>query len=78
MSSVMLMLAAAKPWTYWMWPPLLAIGVVALVAVLAGYYRKVMVPRYEWSLYEAELQLRAVRPLTQRSRATELELEKAA
>ena len=78
MSSAMLMLAAAKPWTYWMWPPLLAIGVVAVLAVLAGYYRKVMVPRYEWSLYEAELQSRSVRPLTQRPRPQELELEKAA
>ena len=78
MSSVMLLLAAATPWTYWMWPPLLAIGVVAVLAVLAGYYRKIMVPRHEWSLYEAELQLRSVRPLTQRSPATEPELEKAA
>ena len=78
MSSVMLMLAAAKPWTYWIWPPLLGLSVVAVLAVIAGYYRKVMVPRYEWSLYEAELQLRSVRPLTQRPRPTELELEKAA
>ncbi len=78
MSSVTLMLAAAKPWTYWMWPPLLALGVVAVLAVVAGYYRKVMVPRYQWPPYEAQLQLRSVRPLTRRPRPTELEFEKAA
>lgn len=78
MSSAMLMLAAAKPWTFWMWPPLLAISVMAVLAVLAGYYRKVLVPRYEWSLYENELQLRSVRPLERRPGREELELDKAA
>lgn len=78
MSSAMLMLAAAKPWTYWIWPPLLAICALGVLAVLAGYYRKVMVPRYEWSLYEAELQVRSARPLGHLGARSELELEEAA
>lgn len=77
MSSAMFILAAARPWTYWMWPPLLAIWAVAVIALVAGYYRKVMVPRYEWSLYEAELQLRSVTPLA-RPQQVELELDEAA
>ena len=74
----MLMLAAARPWTYWMSVPLLAIGLAAVLAVLAGYYRRVMVPRYEWSLYQAELQRRSVTPLGQRPPRDELELDRAA
>lgn len=60
------------------WPPLLAICALGVLAVLAGYYRKVMVPRYEWSLYEAELQVRSARPLGHLGARSELELEEAA
>ncbi len=78
MSSAMLMLAAAKPWTYWMSVPMLAIWMGAVLAVLVSYYRKIVVPRYEWSLYEAELHRRSVKPLGRRPRRDELELDSAA
>ncbi|HVM01606.1 MAG TPA: hypothetical protein VM263_02970 [Acidimicrobiales bacterium] len=56
--SSLLVLAAAKPWTYWMAPPLLLVNVLVLLAVLVGYYRKVAVPRYQWTHYEAEVRRR--------------------
>lgn len=62
------LLAAAKPWTYWMAPLLLVVNVLVLLAVLVGYYRKVAVPPYQWSHYEAELRRREAdlqhRPVT--------------
>lgn len=45
-----MLLAAAKPWTYWLAPPLL-IGTIVLIVVLhVGYYRKVVVPAHLWRL----------------------------
>jgi hypothetical protein len=39
-------IAAAKPWTYWI-APMLVIGVVlALLAVLVGYFVRVVSARY--------------------------------
>jgi hypothetical protein len=40
------LLAAAKPWTYWL-APLLVLGtVLALVALMVGYVVKVVAARY--------------------------------
>ncbi len=41
------MLAATVPWTYWMVFPLFGAVVLAAIAVLIGYYRKILVPTYE-------------------------------
>ncbi len=41
------MLAATAPWTYWMVFPLFGAIVLAAIAVLIGYYRKILVPSYE-------------------------------
>lgn len=41
------MLAATVPWTYWMAFPLFGAVVLAAIAVLIGYYRKILVPSYE-------------------------------
>ena len=46
------MLAATVPWTYWMSFPLLAAVVVALVVFLVGYYRRILVPSFEWRVYQ--------------------------
>ena len=47
---------AAQVWTYWFAPPLMAMALALLVATGAGYYRKVVVPRY---LSEQQRQLEA-------------------
>ncbi len=46
------MLATTVPWTYWMSFPLLAAVVVGLVAFLVGYYRRILVPSYEWRVHQ--------------------------
>jgi hypothetical protein len=40
------LLAAAKPWTYWLAPMLVLATVLALVAVMIGYVVKVVAARY--------------------------------
>jgi hypothetical protein len=40
------LLAAAKPWTYWLAPLLVLGAVLALVATLVGYYVRVVSARY--------------------------------
>ena len=40
------LLAAAKPWTYWLAPLLVLTTVLALVAVMIGYVVKVVAARY--------------------------------
>ncbi len=60
-------LAAAKPWTYWLALPLLGTAITLIAALAFGYYRKVLVPRYEWSLYEHQLRQSSqgvIRPAT--------------
>ena len=41
-----MVLGAAKPWTYWMAPPLLAGVVLYVVSVAIAYYCKVQAPWY--------------------------------
>jgi hypothetical protein len=43
-------LAATKPWTHWIAPPLLAAEIVFLVGLGIRYYHKVQVPWYLWRL----------------------------
>lgn len=69
-------LGAAKPWTYWIAPPLL-VAMLALIVVLAvGYYRKVMVPAFLSRLEEEKRRRRRdagvgeVRPLHRTPAAT--------
>jgi hypothetical protein len=40
------LLAAAKPWTFWLAPLLMLVTVLALVAVMVGYVVKVVAARY--------------------------------
>ncbi len=40
------MLLAAKIWHYWMAVGLVGIGVLATIAMVAGYLSKVTMPRY--------------------------------
>ena len=40
------LLAAAKPWTFWLAPLLVLVTVLALLAVLVGYVVKVVAARY--------------------------------
>ncbi len=47
-----MLLAATKPWTYWVAPPLLVVTVLAIVSFGAVYYRKVVEPRYQLMLHE--------------------------
>ncbi|MBW3575605.1 MAG: hypothetical protein KY450_12170 [Actinobacteria bacterium] len=39
-------LAVARPWHYWLAVALVATGVVLMLAIAIGYYRKVLVPVY--------------------------------
>lgn len=40
------LLAAAKPWTFWLAPLLVLVTVLALLAVTIGYVVKVVAARY--------------------------------
>jgi hypothetical protein len=40
------LLAAAKPWTFWLAPALVLVTVLALVALMIGYVVKVVAARY--------------------------------
>jgi hypothetical protein len=40
------LLAAAKPWTFWLAPVLVLVTVLALVALMIGYVVKVVAARY--------------------------------
>ncbi|MFP5371193.1 MAG: hypothetical protein ACLGI3_10665 [Actinomycetes bacterium] len=62
-----MVLAAAKPWTHWLAPPLLVGSILYLVAVGVAYYCKVQAPWYRSRLLR-QLQPRAAsqpRPVTQ-------------
>ncbi len=67
MSIVSMVLAAAKPWTYWLAPPLLGAELILIVGLAIGYYRKVVVPSYQRQLYE---QQRQIEQLSERGMAT--------
>ena len=54
MSIVSMVLAAARPWTYWLAPPLLVAELVLIVGLAIEYYRKVLVPSYQRQLYEEQ------------------------
>ena len=51
-----MVLAATKPWTHWIAPPLLAAEVVYLVALAVRYYRRIQVPHYLWTLRQRQEQ----------------------
>ena len=40
------LLAAAKPWTYWIAPVLVLVGVLAVLGTLVGYFVKVISARW--------------------------------
>jgi hypothetical protein len=40
------LLAAAKPWTFWLAPLLVLVTVLALLAIAVGYVVKVVAARY--------------------------------
>ena len=42
----MQLILAAKVWHYWLAIPLIAAGVLAVVALVVGYFVKVVGPRY--------------------------------
>ncbi|HEX3621896.1 MAG TPA: hypothetical protein VHT97_06230 [Acidimicrobiales bacterium] len=51
------MIAASKPWTYWLAPLLLALTALSLIAWALLYYRKVVVPESyldQWRDVEAQ------------------------
>ncbi len=54
MSIVSMVFAAARPWTYWLAPPLLVAELVLIVGLAIGYYHKVLVPTYQRQLYEEQ------------------------
>ncbi|MEY2476868.1 MAG: hypothetical protein QOG87_2183 [Actinomycetota bacterium] len=45
--------------TYWLAFPLLGMWTIAVVAILIGYYRKVIVPSREWQIWQARQRRRA-------------------
>ena len=51
-----MVLAATKPWTHWIAPPLLAAEVLYLVALAVRYYRRIQVPHYLWTLRQQQQQ----------------------
>ncbi len=53
-SIVSMVLAAARPWTYWLALPLLVAELVLIVGLAIEYYRKVLVPSYQRQLYEEQ------------------------
>ena len=55
-----MVLAAAKPWTYWFAPTFLVAAVVLLVTIAVGYYRRVAVPAF-WARVAEEEARRAER-----------------
>lgn len=52
--------AAARPWHYWLAVALLAVGMLLVLTIAIGYYRKVLVPLYQRRT--AELEPPAQRP----------------
>ncbi len=40
------LLAAAKPWTYWIALPLTVLSVLALLGIFFNYLRKAIAPKY--------------------------------
>lgn len=56
-----IVMAAAKPWTYWFAPALLLTASVLVGVVAAGYYRHVAVPAFRWRLHEEQRRLAEMR-----------------
>lgn len=50
----LVLLAASRPWTYWMAPVLVATGVLAIATMAYGYYRNVLDPYYRMIDHRAE------------------------
>lgn len=47
-------LAAARPWHYWLGVVVVATGMLLVLAIAIGYYRKVLVPLYQRRMAELE------------------------
>ncbi len=47
-------LAAARPWHYWLAVLLLATGMLLLLGIAIGYYRQVLVPLHQRRMAELE------------------------
>lgn len=56
-----IVLAAAKPWTYWFAPVLLVAALLIIAAIGVGYYRRVAVPAFQWRLHEEQRRLAELR-----------------
>lgn len=56
-----MLLAAARPWTYWFAPVFLVATLALVVALAVAYYRKVMVPAFLWK-FEDQARRRSSRP----------------
>lgn len=56
-----IVLATAKPWTYWLAPVLLIAACCASSPSPWGYYRRVAVPAFQWRLQEEQRHLAELR-----------------
>ena len=56
-----IILATAKPWTYWLAPALLVAAMLAAVAIAVGYYRHVAVPAARSRMAEQRRRLAELR-----------------
>jgi hypothetical protein len=62
-----MVLAAAKPWTYWFAPVFLVATLIMLLVMAVAYYRRVLLPAfwYRVATEEARAAQRAARPRTE-------------
>lgn len=45
-------MSAAVVWTYWLAFPLLGAGILAALVTAWMYYRRVLIPKYQWTQYQ--------------------------
>lgn len=55
--AIVTVFALVRPWSYWFAPPLLAAAALLALGFAVGYYRKVLVASFEWSLHESRQRL---------------------
>ena len=49
-----MVMAAARPWTYWFAPVFLAAAAALVVVLAVLYYRRIAVPHFEWVVREEQ------------------------